>query len=69
MHDEGIAPPVGSIAAVLAALEAAGDQKPGSATRAIRAATVGGITVVTAAAGAAGVIVWMRRRTGLADTG
>ncbi len=69
LHDEGIAPPVGSLAAVLAALEAAGDQRPGSGTWAIRAATVGGITVVTAAAGAAGVLVWMRRRLNFAETG
>jgi hypothetical protein len=67
LHDEGIPPPVGSLAALLAALDAAGEQRAGSATWAIRAATVGGITVVTAAAGAAGVLVWMRRR--LAETG
>ena len=31
LHDEGIAPPVGSLAAVLAALDAAADQRPASA--------------------------------------
>jgi len=71
MRREGIAPPVGSLAAVLAALEtAAAEQNVASNTWVIRAAYVGGITVATAAAGAAGVMVWMsRRRPGLADTG
>ena len=53
------------------ALAAAGleDSAPGT-NRILRAAYVGGITVATAAAGAAGVLVWMsRRRPGLAETG
>ncbi len=69
-HEETAAPP-GAIAEVLEALAAAGlaDPAPG-ANRMLRAAYVGGITVATAAAGAAGVLVWMsRRRPGLADTG
>jgi hypothetical protein len=71
MRHEGVVPPVGSLSAVLAALEvAAGEQSVHSTTWAIRAACVGGITVATAAAGAAGVLVWMnRRRTGWAPTG
>ena len=71
IRDDGIAPPVGSLAAVLAALEVASvEHNVGSPTWVVRAAYVGGITVVTAAAGAAGVMVWMsRRRLGLADTG
>lgn len=67
---EGIVAPPGNLAAVLAALEAAAEQHSGSSTWAVRAAYVGGITVATAAAGAAGVLVWMnRRRVGLAETG
>jgi anti-sigma factor ChrR (cupin superfamily) len=71
MRHEGISPPVGSLAAVLAVLEAAAvEQNVASTTWVVRAAYVGGITVATAAAGAAGVMVWMsRRRLGLADTG
>ena len=71
MRFDGIVPPAGGIAAVLAALEAAAaDQEAGSTTWVIRAAYVGGITVATAAAGAAGVLVWMnRRRVALAETG
>jgi hypothetical protein len=59
-HDV-IAPPPGALAAVLAALEAAAAEEQ-SATWTVRAAYVGGITVATAAAGAAGVLVWMNRR-------
>ena len=61
-HDVA-APPAGGLAAVLAALEAAAvEQHAGGTTWAVRAAYVGGITVATAAAGAAGVLVWMNRR-------
>jgi hypothetical protein len=67
-RDEVPSPP-GALAAVLAALEAAVDQ-PSGVNRALRVAYVGGITVATAAAGAAGVLVWMsRRRLALADAG
>ncbi len=71
MRHQGVAPPAGSLSAVLAALDvAAGEQSVHSTTWAVRAAYVGGITVATAAAGAAGVMVWMnRRRTGWAQTG
>jgi hypothetical protein len=71
MRHEGVAPPAGSLSAVLAALEvAARERSAHSNTRAVRAAYVGGITVATAAAGAAGVMVWMnRRRTTWAPTG
>jgi hypothetical protein len=70
LRHEGVVPPAGSLSAVLAAIEvAAGEQSVHSAW-AVRAAYVGGITVATAAAGAAGVMVWMnRRRTGWAQTG
>jgi hypothetical protein len=68
MRQDVIDPPAGSLASVLAALEAAGEA--GSTSWAVRAAYVGGITVATAAAGAAGVLVWInRRRYGLADAG
>jgi hypothetical protein len=68
-HDEVPAPP-GALGAVLAALDAAAVDEPvGGASRVLRVAYVGGITVATAAAGAAGVLVWMnRRRPALADT-
>jgi hypothetical protein len=70
MRHQGVAPPAGSLPAVLAALEVAAEQSVHSSTWAVRAAYVGGITVATAAAGAAGVMVWMnRRRTGWAQTG
>lgn len=60
-------PPPGALAAVLATLEAAAtEQQSAGASWAVRAAYVGGITAVTAAAGAAGVLVWInRRRIGL----
>ena len=68
-HDEVPSPP-GALAAVLVALEAAELGEHAGAHRALRMAYVGGITVATAAAGAAGVLVWMnRRRMGLAATG
>ncbi len=68
-HDEVRSPP-GALAAVLAALEAAELGELPSANRALRMAYVGGLTVATAAAGAAGVLVWMnRRRLGLAAAG
>jgi hypothetical protein len=71
LRHEGVAAPAGSLSAVLSALEvAAGEQSVHSTTWAVRAACVGGITVATAAAGAAGVMVWMnRRRAGWAQTG
>jgi hypothetical protein len=68
MRHDTVAPPAGSLAAVLAALETA--PASGSGTWAGRAVYLGGITVATAAAGAAGVLVWMsRRRVALADAG
>ena len=65
-----IDPPPGALAAVVATLEAAAiEQQSAGANWAMRAA-VGGITVATAAAGAAGVLVWMnRRRLGLPAAG
>jgi hypothetical protein len=65
-HDV-VEPPPGALAAVLAALEAAAvEQQASGATWVVRAVYVGGITVATAAVGAAGVLVWMsRRRLGL----
>jgi hypothetical protein len=71
MRHDLIDPPPGALAQVLAAIEAAADEPHSPATWAVRAAYVGGITVATAAAGAAGVLVWMnRRRIGsLAPTG
>jgi hypothetical protein len=63
LRNDDVRPPAGALAAVLAALEAAAvDEPAGSANRALRVAYVGGITVATAAAGAAGVLVWMSRR-------
>ncbi len=69
-HDDVRSPP-GALAAVLAALEVAAlEDHAGGANRALRVAAVGGITVATAAATTAGVLVWMsRRRLGLAETG
>ncbi|HUE60975.1 MAG TPA: hypothetical protein VMO88_15490 [Acidimicrobiales bacterium] len=57
-------PPEGALASLLEALAS----ESAAGTRwALRAAYLGGITVATAAAGAAGVLVWMnRRRPGLA---
>ena len=56
-------PPEGSLAALLRAMAA----EPTPGTHWVRVAYVGGITAVTAAAGAAGVLVWMsRRRPGFA---
>ena len=67
MRHEVVEPPPGALAAVLAALEAAAaEQQASGATWVVRAVYVGGITVATAAVGAAGVRVWMsRRRLGL----
>lgn len=65
MRHDLINPPAGGIASVLAALQAASASQAGSSDGpawALRAAYVGGITVATAAAGAAGVLVWMNRR-------
>ena len=57
-------PPDGALAGLLAAI--ASDSTTGTHWG-VRAAYLGGITVATAAAGAAGVLVWMsRRRPGLA---
>jgi hypothetical protein len=68
-HDE-VAPPPGTLSAVLDALAAAGSDSDPVTSRVLRVAYVGGITAVTAAAGAAGVLVWMnRRRVGLTRTG
>lgn len=64
LRDELETPPEGALAALLRAMAA--EPTPGTHW-AVRVAYVGGITVVTAAAGAAGVLVWMsRRRPGLA---
>lgn len=64
LRDLAEIPPEGGLAGLLQAM--ASEPNPGT-RRAIRVAYVGGITVVTAAAGAAGVLVWMsRRRPGLA---
>ena len=64
LRDQMESPPEGALAGLLQAI--ASQPAPG-ARRAVRVAYVGGITVVTAAAGAAGVLVWMnRRRPGLA---
>ena len=69
-EDETSAPP-GAIADVLEALAAASLAEAAACTsRMVRAAYVGGITVAPAAAGAAGVLVWIsRRRPALADAG
>lgn len=69
-HDVVSSPP-GAMAEVLEALARAGSgEAPTAPNRVLWAAYVGGITVATAAAGAAGVLVWMnRRRPGLAETG
>lgn len=68
-HEHVPAPP-GALAAVLAALETAELGDHPASNRALRVAYFGGLTVATAAAGAAGVLVWMnRRRMGLAATG
>jgi hypothetical protein len=56
LRDDNVPVPEGALAELLRALA---EQKP--STWALRAAYVGGITV-TAAAGAAGVLVWMSRR-------
>jgi hypothetical protein len=70
LRNEEMPSPPGALAAVLAALEAAELGEHPAVNRALRMAYVGGITVATAAAGAAGVLVWMnRRRMGLAATG
>lgn len=67
-EEEAPAPP-GGLGAVLAALEAAAAEPHASSSGwVLRAAYLGGITFATAAAGAAGVLVWMnRRRLNLAD--
>jgi hypothetical protein len=66
MRGDVIVPPRGSVAALLAALDEAA-QRGNPAGWAVRAAYVGGLT---AAAGAAGVLVWIsRRRPGYAQAG
>jgi len=69
LGDDAVAAPPGALAAVLAALEvAAAEPHASGSSWMLRAAYVGGLTVATAAAGAAGVLVWMnRRRLNLAD--
>lgn len=71
LRDDETSVPPGAITDVLEAIAAAGLAESASSTgRMLRAACVGGLTVATAAAGAAGVLVWMsRRRPALADTG
>jgi hypothetical protein len=67
MRREAQVPPAGSIGALLLALDEAADRAGSSAGWALRAAYLGGLT---AAAGAAGVLVWMnRRRPGYAQAG
>ncbi|HVA73562.1 MAG TPA: hypothetical protein VNF71_03260 [Acidimicrobiales bacterium] len=56
-HDE-IAPHEGALPELLRAMA----EQRFASTWAVKAAYVGGITVATAAAGAAGVLVWMSRR-------
>lgn len=58
MRDDEAVPPQGALTELLRAMA---EQRPAS-TWAVKAAYVGGITVATAAAGAAGVLVWMSRR-------
>jgi hypothetical protein len=68
LGDESVAAPPGALAAVLAALEVAAAEHSSGSSRVLRAAYFGGLTFATAAAGAAGVLVWMsRRRLNLAD--
>ncbi len=71
LRDDEVPAPPGAVAAVLATLQAAALEDHGAGpNRALRLAYVGGITVATAAATTAGVLVWMtRRRIGLAATG
>jgi hypothetical protein len=65
-HDISLPPP-GSLTALIAALDEAAERNGSPAGWAVRAAYVGGLT---AAAGAAGVLVWMsRRRPGYAEAG
>ena len=59
MRKDEVVPPEGALTELLRALA---EQRPAGSTWAVRAAYVGGITVATAAAGAAGVLVWMSRR-------
>jgi hypothetical protein len=66
MRGDVVVPPRGSVAALLAALDEAA-QHDNPAGWAVRAAYLGGLT---AAAGAAGVLVWIsRRRPGYAQAG
>jgi hypothetical protein len=70
LRHEHVPSPPGALAAVLAALETAELGEHTISNRALRVAYFGGLTVATAAAGAAGVLVWMsRRRMGLAAAG
>jgi hypothetical protein len=71
LRDEEVPAPPGAVAAVLESLATAGleDASPGI-NRVVWVAYVSGITVATAVAGAAGVLVWMnRRRPAFAETG
>jgi hypothetical protein len=69
-HEEVPSPP-GALATVLAGLHAAElEEHGGGSNRALRVAYMGGLTVATAAATTAGVLVWMsRRRVALAQAG
>lgn len=58
MREDEVAAPDEALSELLRAVA---EQRPAS-TWAVKAAYVGGITVATAAAGAAGVLVWMSRR-------
>jgi hypothetical protein len=65
MRDQVIEAPGGSVTSLFEVLDQAADRAEASARWAVRAAYVGGFT---AAAGAAGVLVWMsRRRPGYAQ--
>jgi hypothetical protein len=70
LRDQEMPAPPGAVAAVLESLAAGVEDSSPGISRVLWVAYVGGITVATAAAGAAGVLVWMnRRRPGLAETG
>jgi hypothetical protein len=67
MRHDLATPPPDSLSALLAALDEAAERAGSPAGWAVRVAYVGGLT---AAAGAAGVLVWMtRRRPGYAEAG
>jgi hypothetical protein len=58
LRGDEVPPPEGVLSELLRSVA---EQRP-APTWAVKAAYVGGITVATAAAGAAGVLVWMSRR-------